>query len=210
MRPNPGPGRFVVVEGLDGAGSTTQLGMLCRRLGRSGEVYATYEPSNGPVGLQVRMVLEHRISVDPATLAALFAADRMDHLYHRDGAGGIVAHLERGIDVVTDRYYLSSFAYQGMSLDWQWIWDMHVHCIRPDLTVFVDVPVDICLQRIAAGRGVHFDLFENKEALTRARQCYLEAIDRLRRAGERIEVVDGNVAPDEVHAAMWGLVEGLR
>jgi dTMP kinase len=209
MHPNPGPGRFIVVEGLDGAGSTTQVGMLYRRLAESCPAYATYEPSDGPVGLQIRMVLEHRLAVDAATLAALFAADRMDHLYHRDGVGGIVAHLERGVDVITDRYYLSSLAYQGMSLDWQWIWDMHAQCICPDLTLFVDVPVEVCLQRIAAGRGARFDLFENQKALARARQSYLEAIGRLCRMGENIKVIDGDLPPDKVHDAIWSQVEDL-
>jgi dTMP kinase len=203
MHPNPGPGKFIVVEGLDGAGTTTQIRLLEQRLSRSRSVYVTHEPSDGPVGLQIRMVLEHRVKVDPATLAALFAADRMDHLYHTSGAGGIVAHLERGTDVLTDRYYLSSFAYQGMNLDWGWIWDMHQQCIRPDKTIFVDVPVDVCMQRIAAGRGGHFDLFENKKALTHARQSYLRAIDRLCQEGEDIRVLDGNAPPASVHEAIW-------
>ena len=203
MLPNPGPGRLIVVEGLDGAGTTTQVRLLFERLGATRQVSVTHEPSEGPAGLQIRMALQHRVKVDPATLAALYAADRMDHLYHRDGGGGIVTRLRDGVDVLTDRYYLSSFAYQGISLDWEWIWDMHARCIRPDLTVFVDVPVDVCLERIAAARGAHFDLFENRDVLTRARHSYVRAIERLRRAGERIEVVDGTALPEQVHAAIW-------
>ncbi len=208
MRPNPGPGRFIAREGLDGSGKTTQIRLLAQRLSVSREVTITHEPSSGPVGLQIRMVLEHRVGVDPATLAALFAADRMDHLYHREGEGGMIAHLERGIDVLTDRYYLSSFAYQGMSLDWEWIWDMHQQCIRPDVTVFVDVPVEVCLERIAAGRERQFDLFENRVALTRARESHLRAIDRLR-PSEVIQVVNGNAPPEQVHAAIWERIAPL-
>jgi len=203
MLPNPGPGRLIVVEGLDGAGSTTQVRRLHRRWSALRPVHVTREPSDGPAGLQIRLVLEKRVRMDAAALAALFAADRMDHLYHTEGEGGIVARLERGMDVITDRYYLSSFAYQGMSLDWEWIWDMHRYCLRPDLTLFVDVPVDVCLERIAAGRGAHFDLFENRESLTRVRQSYLSAIDRLRAAGDRIEIVDGNAPSARVHEAIW-------
>lgn len=203
MAPNPGPGRFIVVEGLDGAGTTTQVHMLCRRLATTHEVYLTQEPSAGPLGLQIRMVLENRVQVHPAVLAALFAADRMDHLYHRDGTGGIAAHLERGVHVLTDRYYLSSFAYQGMTLGWDWIWDLHTPCIRPDLTLFIDVPVEICLRRIADGRGGQFDLFENRDALTRVRAHYLEAIARLGRAGEAIVCVNGDAPPEQVHALIW-------
>jgi dTMP kinase len=208
MHPNPGPGRFFVIEGLDGAGATTQVRLLRQRLSASRPVYLTHEPSDGPIGLQIRLILEHRVKASPATLAALFAADRLDHLYHRVGEGGIAAHLERGIDVITDRYYLSSLAYQGINLDWQWIWDMHAGCIRPDVTVFVDVPVEVCLARIASGRGGQIDLFENKKTLSRARQSYLQAIDRLS-PHETIHIVDGNVPPEDVHAAIWRLLSPL-
>ena len=118
-----------------------------------------------------------------------FNTDRVDHLYH---PGGILDHLRRGIDVISDRYYLSSFAYQGMSLDWDWIWQMHAHCIRPEVTFFVDVPVEVCLARIACGRGGHFDLFENREALTRARESHLAAIERHFRP-EFVNRIDGVV-----------------
>lgn len=210
MLPNPGPGRFIVFEALDGAGKTTQVHLLSRHLAQSRPVYVTYEPSDGPAGLQIRLVLEHRIQMDSAALAALFAADRMDHLYHCNGEGGIVARLQRGVDVVSDRYYLSSFAYQGMTLDWDWIAQMHVHCIRPDLTLFVDTPVALCLERIARRRGGRFDLFENQEALTHVRQAYLTAIDRLAQTGENVKIVDGNAPPDQVHAAIWEHVAQLR
>ena len=199
MRPNPGPGRLVAIEGLDGAGTTTQVRLLARRLGAH-VAHVTHEPTDGPVGLHIRMVLEHRLRVSAATLAALFAADRMDHLYCADG---ILSLLRQGREVITDRYYLSSLAYQGRELDWEWLWRMHAHCIRPDVTFFIDVPVEVCLERIARGRGGRFDLFENKAALTGVRQGYLQAIERLRRAGDRIVVVDGNAPPEQVHAVLW-------
>jgi dTMP kinase len=209
MQPNPGPGRFIVIEGLDGAGTTTQAGLLGDRLANSRSVYVTYEPTDGPAGLQIRMVLEHRLRMDPAALAALFAADRMDHLYHRDGGGGIVPRLLGGTDVISDRYYLSSLVYQGMDVDWDWIWQIHARCIRPDRTIFVDVPVDVCLSRIAAGRGGRPDLYERRETLARVREGYLRNIDRLRQEGEAIAVVDGDAPLEEVRAAIWVEVAGL-
>lgn len=205
MRANPGPGRLIVLEGLDGAGTTTQIGRLRQSWGER-LVWATREPSDGPVGLQIRAVLAQRVRVDAATLAALFAADRMDHLYHRDG---MLARLQAGVDVITDRYYLSSFAYQGISLDWDWLWSLHQYCIRPDLTLFLDVPVEVCLQRMAVGRGGRPDLFENRAALTRARQNYLSAIQRLRAVGDAIEVINGDAPPDQVQAIIRSLVDRM-
>jgi dTMP kinase len=153
------------------------------------------------------MVLEHRTTVSPATLAALFAADRADHLFCAET--GILARLRRSIDIVSDRYYLSSFAYQGLSVDWAWIAAMHEHCIRPDVTFFVDVPVDVCLKRIARRRGTHFDLFENQDTLIRAQRSHLAAIGRLRQAGDRIEVVDGNAPPSVVHERIWQVMQSV-
>jgi len=209
MLHNPGPGSFIAVEGLDGAGSTTQTRLLAKKLARSHRVHVTHEPSDGPIGLQIRMALEQRINVTPATLAALFAADRMDHLFHRDGQGGIVCHLERGAIVFTDRYYLSSFAYQGMKLDWRWIWTMHAHCIQPDMTIFIDVPVEVCIERITAGRGRQVDLFENEVTLAQTRESYLSAIDRLRKHGEVIEIVNGEASWDQVHCDIWAKIDLL-
>ena len=209
MYPNPGPGIFCAFEGLDGAGTTTQVRLLAERLGRLHPVFVTHEPSDGPAGLQIRMVLAHRIKMDAAALAALFAADRMDHLYHTDGDRGMAIHLQAGTDVITDRYYVSSFAYQGMNLDWDWLWNMHSRCIRPDVTFFLDVPVDVCLQRIASGRGDHFELFENQKVLTGVRGSYLAAIERLCRSGDTIEIVDGNMPPDQVHETIWRTMQGV-
>jgi dTMP kinase len=201
MLANPGPGRLIAIEGLDGSGKSTQVRLFSQRLGTTRSVHVTCEPTDGPVGVQIRMVLEHRVQVSAATLAALFAADRADHL-GRPGTG-ILAHLRRNTDVITDRYYLSSFAYQGMSVDWSWIEQMHTHCVRPELICFVDVPVEVCLARIRRGRGGQTDLFENQRALTRARESHLVAIERLRRAGDRIEVVDGNADPHVVCERIW-------
>lgn len=208
MIANPGPGRLIAIEGLDGSGKSTQVRRLSQRLGKARPVYVTYEPTDGPIGAQIRMILEHRVRVSAATLAALFAADRADHL--EQPQTGILAHLRRNTDVITDRYYLSSFAYQGMSVDWTWIEQMHARCVRPELICFVDVPVEVCLARIERGRGGQADLFENKEALTRARTSHLVAIDRLRQAGDRIEVVDGNAAPDIVHDRIWEIVKNVE
>jgi dTMP kinase len=209
MLPNPGPGRLIAIEGLDGAGTTTQIQRLHDRLSAQGAVHVTHEPSEGPIGLLIRMALEHRLVVDAATLAALFAADRMDHLYHTDGAPGIAALLRAGAFVLTDRYHLSSLAYQGMDLDWTWIWDMHARCIRPDLTLYVDVPVAVCMERIARGRGDHFDLFEDQDILARVQQSYATSIARLRETGEQIQVVDGHAPPEVVHRRIWEHVSRL-
>jgi dTMP kinase len=194
MRRNPGPGKLIALEGLDGAGTTTQARLLAKYLRqyRGVRVHVTREPSQGPGGAQIRSVLSRRLKMDGRTLAALFAADRIDHLYHQQG---VVQRLATGEWVLMDRYYLSSFAYQTLALtkrqDRQWLWHLHAPCLVPDMTFFVDVPTAICLERIALNRGFHFELFEKADTLQAVRVQYLDTIRRFRKVGHNIQVVDG-------------------
>lgn len=199
MQPNPGPGKLIVLEGLDGAGTTTQAALLADWLRQRGRrVHVTQEPTAGPVGGQIRLVLTHRLRVDGRTLAALFAADRLDHLY---GQGGILERLQAGVWVILDRYFHSSFAYQALALpeaERPWLWELHSPCLIPDITLFLDVPVDECLNRITRNRGDHFELFEKQEVLSRVRAQYLEAIGAFRQRGHHIQMITGVGTIDEV------------
>ena len=145
------PGRFVVLEGIDGAGTTTQMGKLASRLRAVGNkvVRATREPSDGPIGMMVRQILTGRI-VAPggapgwATMALLFAADRMDHVESE-----IEPILAEGGIVISDRYDASSLAYQSVSSGRggeqavDWIRQLNRHALRPDLTIVLDVSAEL-------------------------------------------------------------------
>lgn len=206
MRSNPGPGRFIVVEGLDGAGTTTQVHLLGDRLTRYGPVWVTQEPTERPAGLIIRRILAGDLATDPRALALLFAADRVDHLY---GHGeGIAARLSRGEHVICDRYYLSSLAYQTLDASFSWVHGINSRALQPDLTVFVDVPVALCLERIGVRQGEHKDLFEREESLQRVRASYDRAIQRLS-ARELIQVVDGCGPIEDVSERIWSRVQAL-
>ncbi|HUJ27417.1 MAG TPA: dTMP kinase, partial [Myxococcales bacterium] len=121
------PGRFIVFEGLDGAGTTTQAKLLAERLQKLGRtVFLAHQPSDGTVGLLIRQILAGRAAtpqadgklgqVDERVMALLFAADRLDHLNSQ-----IEPRLARGEDVILDRYTLSSLAYQGASVSHEFI-----------------------------------------------------------------------------------------
>ncbi len=191
MMANSGPGKLIVLEGLDGAGTTTQaqcLGDYLRE--RVGAVAVTFEPTDGPAGRLIRRILTHQDAVHPRALAALFVADRLDHLY---GAQGVAAQLRAGVWVVMDRYYLSSLAYQSLTLadhEVSWLYDMHAPCIAPDVTFFLDVPARVCLERIRRNRGDKFDLFEKEDLLIAVEARYHAAIQTLQ-AHETIQRVDG-------------------
>jgi dTMP kinase len=206
-----GRGRFVVLEGLDGAGTTTQSALLCDRLRAAGRrVHPTAEPSAGPVGALVRQVLSGRAvgrggaPFDARAVALLFAADRLDH-----AAGEISPRLARGVDVVCDRYALSSLAYQGVTTgDLPWVEAVNALAPPPDVTVFLRARPSVALRRRRAAsqdREIYeVDAFQRKVA-----RGYERGIARLRAAGQRVEILDGEAPVGDVAAAVWAIVARL-
>ncbi len=206
-------GRFVVLEGLDGAGTTTQAKILGEQLRHAGrKVHVTAEPSAGPVGALVRQVLTRRIAgangspgFDPIALALLFAADRRDHV-----AVEIEPKLAQGIDVVCDRYTLSSVAYQGAQLgDARWIAEINREAAPPDLVVFLRCRPEVALGRRRAA-SLDREIFEVDAFQRRVAKAYDAAIARLRRSSDRIVEVDGEMPLAAVSAAVWAAVQGMR
>ncbi|MCP3959731.1 MAG: dTMP kinase [bacterium] len=208
MRRNDFPGKLIVFEGLDGSGQTTQARLLARwlaaRLGQ--QAYYTKEPTAGPLGGILKLVLSHRLLPVPdehdlkplsaAKLALFFAGDRLDHLQHE-----IVPKLKEGVHVVADRYYLSSLAYQSVECEYEWVKEVNKFAIEPDLSIFLNVDPRVCLERIHTHRW-QVELFEDLENLTQVHQQYQEVIGRLREDGECIEVVDGNQEVPLVHRSV--------
>jgi dTMP kinase len=214
-RPGGAPrlGRFIVLEGLDGAGTTTQSRLLADRLRAEGrKVHLTAEPSSGPIGALIRQVLTGRIGggaggaegFDRSALALLFAADRKDH-YHAE----IATKLVDGADVVCDRFTLSSLAYQGADLgDMRWVEEVNRGAASADLVVFLRCRPEVALRRRFAA-SLDREIFEVNAFQRRVAVSYEAAIRRLRRARERIVEVDGEAPLPEVTAAVWDAVRRL-
>ncbi|MQP34128.1 dTMP kinase [Rhodococcus erythropolis] len=193
-------GSLVAVEGVDGAGTTTLISGLVEWLRiRSVGVESTHEPSSGPIGAVIRLAIDQRLKFSGEILALLFAADRLDHL--ENPVNGMLRELLRGNWVVTDRYVASSFAYQGEAGGpeaFQWLAELNRHIRQPDLTIFVDTDIDVCLERIAKRSG-RDELFHRRDALVAARDRYLRVLAEFNVTGE-VLVVDGNRSRDEVLA----------
>ena len=199
-------GRFLAFEGIDGSGKSTQLQLLLERLRqRDVECRGTREPSDGPVGAMLRQILTGRMAADGRVIAGLFAADRLDHLVNeRDG---ILEQVRSGVTVVTDRYYFSSYAYQGVEADMDWLIQsnrLSAELLRPDATIFLDVPVSQALERIARNRS-STELYETKERLTATREKYLEAFRRLE-GQETVLTVDAGADEETVARRVWDAV----
>jgi dTMP kinase len=178
--------RFIVIEGLDGAGTTTQTARLVSWLrSRGAEVLDTREPTDRSVGRLIRKVL----SGDPEapameTLPWLFAADRADHLYAE-----IMPALEADRWVVSDRYYHSSLAYQSLHHPLEHIDALNRNFRTPDLTIFLDISVDDSLARIEA-RGEAREIYEQREHLERIAAAYSEVLRLLNGRREPILRMD--------------------
>lgn len=205
-------GRFVVLEGIDGAGTTTQLERLALALETRGlAVHRTAEPTSGPVGALIRRYLRHEIELPSGgprpvswdAMALLFAADRVDHVRTE-----IEPMLARGSWVLSDRYDLSSLAYQSATAPSDdvvaWIRELNSRALRPDLTVVVDVPADLAAQRRGA-RGASEELYEKQELQRRLAQIYANAETLV--PADRLRHVSGLGAPDQVAALIFALVD---
>ena len=205
-------GRFLVLEGLDGAGTTTQSRLLGERLRAAGrKAHVTAEPSGGPVGALLRQVLQKRINggagdgFDPHALALLFAADRLDHL-----SAEVLPRLAAGEDVVSDRYTLSSLAYQSITTgDAAWVEDINGRARAPDLTIFLRVRPGLALGR-RRGAGTTPELYEVDAFQRQVARSYERAVSSLQAAGQRIEVLDGEQPVEVVAEAVARLVAKLR
>jgi dTMP kinase len=187
-------GRFIVLEGLDGAGTTTQAERLAQALRAQGQqVLTTREPSEGPVGQLLRRALTGQLQrkLTSQALALLFAADRIDHLQSE-----VLPALEAGTQVICDRYVLSSLAYQGVDSPMEWVATLNAEARAPDLTLFLEVDVATAAKRRAA-RGGAPELFEVDALQRKIAQQYQVAIRRQQRK-ERIVKIDGTLPLEQV------------
>jgi dTMP kinase len=195
-------GRLIVIEGLDGAGTTTQAKRLVEHLTKAGTpAHATREPSDGPVGKLIREMLTggHAIAgekLSQGTYGLLFAADRLDHLQRE-----IEPKLAAGMTVVSDRYYHSSLAYQGTGADRDWIASLNARARKPDITVFLQVRPEVAAERRAAARRKE-ELFEDLRMQIEVDAGYRATIAELQALGERIEILDGEQTEDQVFSAI--------
>ena len=187
-------GRFIVFEGIDGAGKTTQVNLLAERLRALGkQVVITAEPTSLPSGRALREVLGGKVKKSACEIAAMFTLDRIAH--NVDSENGIEKHLCEGAYVICDRYYYSSLAYQGSLVDYAWVKALNTDCpeIRhPDICIFLDLTPEESMKRISAGRE-STEIYENTETLTRVRETFLRVIDDMRTV-DTVEIV--NAASD--------------
>jgi dTMP kinase len=201
MEKNPYPGKFIVIEGLDGSGQSTQAGLLRDFLLKKGyQVVLTKEPTlDSEAGKKIRQILDKKNRVKPSQLQILFAQDRKEHLKNV-----IIPALKKNKIVISDRYFFSSLAYgKAEGLDLDWLIKLNDEFLLPDLIFILKVSPEICLKRIEErNQGRERTLFEEKEKLEKVWQAYQVLPKRFK----NVRVIEGEKSKKEVFSQIKKIV----
>jgi dTMP kinase len=200
---------FIAFEGIDGSGKSTQVKLLTQKLEAEGhKVYATFEPTDSPIGTMIRDIFSRRMEADHKTIAGLFVADRLHHLLNR--SNGILKMMDEGYTVITDRYYLSSYAYHGTHIPLDWVIQsnsLSADLLRPDLNVYIDISPEVSMKRLNSNRA-SLEIFETLENLKAVSSKYEEVLELLKDE-EKIVRIDGNRETEMIAADIWKSINAL-
>ncbi|MDD2696892.1 MAG: dTMP kinase [Candidatus Pacebacteria bacterium] len=199
MKKNTYPGKFIVIEGLDGSGQTTQAELFKNFFIKQGfKVVLTKEPTlDSEAGKRIREILDNKIKAEAGVLQELFTQDRRDHLQNK-----ILPALKEGKIVISDRYFFSTFAYGAADgLDLERLIGMNNDFLLPDLTFILKVSPEVCVERIEK-RGKGIKLFEKKEKLEKVWETYRILPGRF----ENVYMVEGERTKEEVFSQIKDIV----
>ena len=190
-------GLFLIIEGLDGSGKTTQATLLAEKFYKNYNVLLTAEPSRGKIGTFIReCCLYENKRLPTEAEALLFASDRIEHIYNE-----VKPALEEGKLVICDRYIYSSLAYQGNAgLSLEWIKTINARALQPDISIFIDVPPEKVIERLQRKKSV----METLETQTKVREVYLKYVEK----GELVRV-DGDQEKEKVATDLFKTVSSL-
>ena len=174
---------FIVLEGIDGAGTSTQI----KRLVQSNpEKYiATAEPTGGPTGKFLRQMLAGDFKVDERTNAYLFAADRCEHIF---GMGGVKVLCEAGKVVVSDRYFFSSLAYQSQECGEELPKMLNSHFPLPEILFYFTIDPAVSLKRII-GRDTT-EIYEKEDFLRETERLYKAVMEDFKKNAPEMKIVE--------------------
>lgn len=196
---------FLVFEGLDGSGTTTQLGILEEELSRREIPHLiSAEPTTSPIGQLIREALSGRLVLERDTLARLFAADRAEHLF---GKHGMVPRSEAGELVICDRYLFSSLAYQGSEIGLERVWNYNRDFPLPETIIFLDIPPEDGHRRYSERE--HREIYEKLELQREIRSIYFSVFESLATLNVDLHIIDSRRSIAEISAEVWRIISNL-
>ncbi len=202
-------GICIALEGIDGSGKSTQIQLLANKFTQLGkQVHLTAEPTTGPIGKMLRQIFSGVQPANQHTIAALFAADRLEHITNT--TDGMLHQLQQGNIVLLDRYYLSSYAYHSVHVPMPWVINCNtiaVSMLPATVHIYVDMPPAIAMERIIANR-TNIEMYETLENLTAVYNNYATAIDLIK-GKEKVAVINGNQTVAQVAADIWEVVKEI-
>ena len=199
---------FIVFEGIDGAGTTTQIKKLAERFPKE-KVFVTAEPTSNETGLFLRKMLKGDFSVDERTAAYLFAADRCEHIYGKDG---VIDLLNQGKIVVSDRYFFSSLAYKSVSC-----WNELPRLLNsqfplPEILFYFYIDPEISLKRVE-DRNEKKEIYEKIDYQKKTAALYEEVINEYSKPELKDEMkiikIDASKSIEEISQIIWQNVQGM-
>lgn len=206
MQKNTYPGKFIVFEGLDGSGQSTQVELLTKFLAHQTQkklfkhkgVHVTKEPTPGLIGGLIRAQLTNVWKSSPEALQLLFAADRLYHLEKE-----VVPLLKKGITVISDRYFFSTIAFGSADIqDKPWLLSVNDKALVPDIVLLLKVSPRTCIKRIHASRH-SIELFEKEKVLTKVWETYAW----LAKKYHYTKVIDGEQSVEKVTQDIQSIIE---
>ena len=204
-------GKFIVFEGIDASGKDTQFDLLKDRLNKEGiSTIFTKEPTDNKIGKLIREeYLSGKDNSDKRIISLLMAADRLDHISNSEY--GILQYLEKGYNVISNRYILSSYAYDGTFNGYNFVCDinrMAKNLLTADITIYIDIDPKIAFERINTNRDKK-EIYENLKTLEEVRESYLDLINfdsvNKKLYGD-CYIIEGNDTIENIHNKIWDIV----
>lgn len=190
---------FIVIEGLDGSGTSTQLKFFENKFMELGIKYdCTFEPTDNLIGQLIKKVLKGKNPITHETIALLFSADRTEHINSKEN--GIIKNIKDGKIVVSDRYLFSSIAYQSINCNRDWVISINRFPL-PEYLFFIDTPPEECIKRIK-NRKIK-EIYENIDFQRKAYESYLKTINSFKDTEMTVYTVDGTQPPDNIFNEIW-------
>ncbi len=190
---------FIVLEGLDGSGTSTQLEYFEKKLQELGLNHiCTFEPTDNSVGKLIRSILKGQNKIEHETMALLFAADRMEHLNSKNN--GILKHIKKGKIVICDRYIFSSIAYQSINCSPEWVLSINQFPL-PEHLIFIDTPPEVCEKRMKS-RELK-EIYENLDFQKKVYNGYLKSIDKFSNTDMNVHIINGMDTQENIFKQIW-------